>query len=131
MSLETIVPPNSSMSAGREAARPLVTRPAHERPDDIVCPTDVIALGVLHALIMGGLRVPHDIAITGYDDIETAETAAVPLTTVRQPAQKMGKTAVQLLEQVLAGEEMAQRHIVFEPELIVRESSRSPDSPHA
>jgi LacI family transcriptional regulator len=123
VSIETIAPPAASFSAGREAARGLIARPPHDRPDGIVCPTDVIALGVLHALIMSGIRVPDDIAITGYDDIETAETAAVPLTTVRQPAQRMGATAVRLLEELLEVKEPENRHVVYEPELIVRESS--------
>lgn len=124
ITLETITPADSSLSAGRTAARKLMERPARDLPDGIVCPTDVIALGVLHALVVGGVRVPDDIAITGYDDIETAETAAVPLTTIRQPARQMGATAVELLEEVIRNPpDGARNHVLFEPELVVRESS--------
>lgn len=123
VTLETIAPQDASLSAGVRAARTLVDRPESERPDGVVCPTDVIALGVLHALIMAGIRVPIDVAVTGYDDIETAETAAVPLTTVRQPAREMGETAVRLLEATFTGLEVDESHVVFQPELVVRGSS--------
>lgn len=123
VSMETIVPPDASLAAGRAVARTLLARPPHQRPDAIVCPTDVIAMGVLHALLIGGVDVPGQIAITGYDDIETAETAAIPLTTVRQPARDMGATAVRLLEGVLNGTAPDDRRVVFHPELVVRESS--------
>lgn len=124
VSLRLAPPPDVSMAAGREAAAELLRIPEHERPDGLICPTDIIALGALHALLMAGLRVPHDISITGYDDIETASTAAVPLTTVRQPARQMGATAVALLEEIIAsGSAPEQAQTVFQPDLVVREST--------
>ena len=52
---------------------------------------------MLQGLTTGGVRVPHDIALIGYDDIDFAATAAVPLTSVHQPREQLGRTAAQLL----------------------------------
>lgn len=111
------------VAAGRDAgARLLGMAP---RPSAIFCANDLLALGVLQALFAAGVRVPEDVALVGYDDIEFASAAAVPLTSVRQPAVRMGREAAQLLLEETG--EHAERHrhqrIVLEPELIVRESS--------
>ncbi len=61
------------------------------------CANDLLALGVLQAMYAAGVGVPDDLAIVGYDDIEFAAAAAVPLTSVRQPAVTMGALAAELL----------------------------------
>jgi LacI family transcriptional regulator len=123
VNLELTPPPDVSMAAGRTAAEALIRR-AEPLPDGIICPTDIIALGVLHALLVAGIDVPGQTAVIGYDDIETAATAAVPLSTVRQPAREMGATAVRLLEQILSGDQSSENsQIVFQPELIVRSTT--------
>jgi LacI family transcriptional regulator len=72
--------------------------------------------------------VPGELALVGYDDIEFASAAAVPLTSVRQPAERMGRTAAQLLLEETGPD--AERHehqrVVLEPELVVRQSSVVP-----
>jgi LacI family transcriptional regulator len=74
--------------------------------------------------------VPQDVAIVGYDDIEFAAAAAVPLTSVRQPAVEMGRIAAELLVRESAADADADdaahvhQHIVLQPELAVRASSR-------
>ncbi|SFD06862.1 LacI family transcriptional regulator [Streptomyces aidingensis] len=112
--------------AGRDAgARLLGMSP---RPTAVFCANDLLALGVLQALFSAGVRVPADTALVGYDDIEFASAAAVPLTSVRQPAVRMGREAAELLLEETgeaAGRHVHQR-IVLEPELIVRDSSLSP-----
>jgi LacI family transcriptional regulator len=71
-----------------------------------------------------GLRVPEDVAIVGYDDIEFAAAAAVPLSSVRQPRHQLGRTAVELLlDEVENPSQHGHRQVVFQPELIVRASS--------
>ncbi len=72
------------------------------------------------------LQIPGDMALVGYDDIDFASAAIVPLTSVRQPAHLIGRTAVDLLlEQINAGPEQASpRAVVFQPELVIRDSSR-------
>jgi LacI family transcriptional regulator len=76
-----------------------------------------------------GINVPDDLAIVGYDDIEFAAAAAVPLTSVRQPAVTMGALAAELLLEETEAETAPRRHehrrVVLQPELVVRRSSLS------
>ncbi|WP_028474607.1 LacI family DNA-binding transcriptional regulator [Nocardioides alkalitolerans] len=116
--------PTLDVEAGRIGARRLLELPAAERPDAIFAANDLIALGALQALIMAGVRVPDDVAIVGYDDIEFAAAAAIPLTSVRQPAVAMGGAATTRLLDVIADPTGSTvEHIVLEPELVVRQSS--------
>ncbi|TDB76933.1 LacI family DNA-binding transcriptional regulator [Micromonospora sp. KC723] len=116
-----------TVSAGRRAAAELVTLPVRQRPTAVFCANDLIALGVLQELTTRGLRVPDDVAIVGYDDIEFAGAAAVPLSSVRQPREQLGRTAAQLLlEEAETGATHRHRHVVFQPELVVRHSSDRP-----
>lgn len=93
------------------------------------CADDLLALGVLQSLFAAGVSVPGDPALVGYDDIEFAAAAAVPLTSVRQPAMAMGAPAAGLLpEETGAGGDPAaheHRRVVLQPELVVRRSSLS------
>ena len=111
------------VAAGRDAGARLLGLSA--RPTAVFCANDLLALGVLQALYAAGVRVPEDIAIVGYDDIEFAAAAAVPLTSVRQPAEAMGALAAELLLEE-SGEEAAShqhRQVVLQPELVVRAST--------
>ena len=66
-------------------------------------------------------------AIVGYDDIEFAGAAAVPLSSVRQPREQLGRAAAELLlEEAESGDTHRHRHVVFQPELVVRRSSDQP-----
>jgi LacI family transcriptional regulator len=88
------------------------------------CANDLLAIGFLQEMTQRGLRVPGDIAIVGYDDIEYAGAAAIPLSSVRQPREQLGRAAAQLLiEEISDHEAHRHRQVVFEPELVVRESS--------
>lgn len=90
----------------------------------VFCANDLMALGLLRAALSTGRRVPGDLAIVGYDDIEFAADAAVPLTSVRQPTQQIGRAAAQLLvEECDHPETHAHQQIMFKPELVVREST--------
>ena len=84
--------------------------------------------GALQDVFQRGLRVPDDVALVGYDDIEFAAAAAVPLSSVRQPRRLLGRTAAELLLEELAGGEHRHLQMLFRPELVVRASS-SPDPP--
>jgi LacI family transcriptional regulator len=107
-----------------EAGLAAVPEVLKTRPDAIVCANDVVALGVLRGLLEAGVDVPGDVALVGYDDIEFAATAAVPLTSVRQPARDLGRTATQfLLEELLTPATHTHRQAIFVPELVVRRSS--------
>ncbi|MFG2140206.1 LacI family DNA-binding transcriptional regulator [Streptomyces sp. NPDC048650] len=111
------------VAAGRDAGARLLG--LAERPTAAFCANDLLALGVLQAMYAAGVRVPEDIAIVGYDDIEFAAAAAVPLTSVRQPAVTMGAMAAELLlEETEPGDEPHEhRRVVLQPELVVRRSS--------
>ncbi|MCU1686065.1 MAG: LacI family transcriptional regulator [Amycolatopsis sp.] len=112
------------VASGRDAgARILGISP---RPTAVFCANDLLALGVLQAMVAAGVRVPGEMAIVGYDDIEFAAAAAVPLTSVRQPAAKLGQTAAELLIAETAGHDEPHVHenVVYRPELVVRDSTR-------
>jgi LacI family transcriptional regulator len=112
--------PRLDVAAGRDAgARLLGLMP---RPTALFCANDLIALGVLQTLHTAGLRVPDDLALVGYDDIEFAAAAAVPLTSVRKPAFLMGRRAVRLLLSEADPDHVHER-VVFPPELTIRRSS--------
>jgi LacI family transcriptional regulator len=92
-------------------------------PDAVFCANDIAALGILRGLFERGRSVPDDVALVGFDDIEFADLAAVPLTTVRQPAAQMGQTAATLLLDELRNDEHVHQRVNFSPELVVRRST--------
>ena len=94
-----------------------------DRPDAVFAANDLVALGVLQGIgLIGDLRVPEHVAIVGYDDIDFAASAAVPMTSIRQPRDLIGATALELLLDEIDGGTRRER-IVLKPELVVRESS--------
>jgi LacI family transcriptional regulator len=97
-----------------------------ERPTAVFCANDLLALGVLQAMYSAGVNVPGDVSIVGYDDIEFAAAAVVPLTSVRQPADRMGRTAAEMLmdETGPDADRHVHRAVVLQPELVVRNSTR-------
>lgn len=90
-------------------------------PSAIVAPTDVIAIGMLHAAQLRGLAVPDDISIAGFDDILEAAYAVPALTTVRMPTAAMVLAAVDLA--IGAEEVLGDFHPMLEPNLVVRAST--------
>lgn len=83
------------VAAGRDAAARLLG--LWPRPTAVFCANDLLALGMLQGLFAAGVEVPGEVAIVGYDDIDFAAAATVPLTSVRQPAEAMGRLAARLL----------------------------------
>ncbi len=123
MMIET---PALTVAGGQQAGAAVADLAAGERPTAIFCANDLVAFGLLKELARRRIRVPEDIAIVGYDDIEFAAAAAVPLSSVRQPRRQLGRTAAQLLlEESSRRGAHSHRQVMFEPELIVRESSES------
>jgi LacI family transcriptional regulator len=112
-----------SLEWGREAVGQL--RPDRGLPDALVCGADIIALGVIAALSEAGVRVPEEVMVTGFDDIEFASISAPALTTVRQPANAIGSEAVDLLRHRLGGDPDRSQHRIFQPELMQRTSTGS------
>ncbi|MEZ0164413.1 LacI family DNA-binding transcriptional regulator [Kineococcus sp. LSe6-4] len=110
-----------SVRAGSQAAAGILAGPARDRPTAVFCANDLLALGVLNECVRRGVGVPDELAVVGYDDIGFAATATVPLTSVRQPRELLGRTAVELLLAQVEGRPA--RQVVFEPELVVRRST--------
>jgi LacI family transcriptional regulator len=123
-SLEVIQAHGLSVVDGRSAGRSLLERDRADLPDAIFTVNDLLAIGLLQALVMSGdVVVPDDIALVGYDDIDFASAAVVPLTSVQQPSRLIGETAVRILLEEVDDPGLAVRDIVFTPTLVVREST--------
>ena len=84
---------------------------------------DLSALGVMHAIIESGRRIPDDVSVVGFDDLRLAGHTTPPLTTIHQPAFEIAQRATQLLLDLAAGREVSQRLHLLEPELVVRGST--------
>lgn len=109
---------------GRRVGELIATLPAQTRPDALFAANDLVAIGVLQALIsLGTLSVPDDIALIGYDDIAFAPSAMVPLTSIRQPSRLMGETALNILNAEVHNSSLSPQQVVFQPELVVRSST--------
>lgn len=142
VALEVIETPSLGVLHGRAAGDEIAARAASDRPDAVFAANDLLAVGVLQALsILGEVRIPQDVALIGYDDIDFAAATVVPLSSVRQPAELIGYTAADLLlggaapgpeavpvtavdgqadvEAVLS----APARVRFRPELVVRAST--------
>ena len=110
--------------AGRSVGNSLVERGREGLPDGIFCANDLLALGVMQSLTMTHtFRIPEDVALIGYDDIDFAVSAVVPLSSIRQPTEALGRTAIQLLAEEVESRSPTHRSVVFTPELVVRQST--------
>ncbi|MGY0021312.1 LacI family DNA-binding transcriptional regulator [Streptomyces sp. cg35] len=114
-----------TIRAGARALNELLDRPADRRPQALFCANDLLAIGAVNAATRRGVSVPEELTIVGYDDIDFAETAGVALTTVRQPARAIGRRAAELLLQQVADPQAERANVVFQPELVIRSSSRA------
>lgn len=113
-----------TVAEGRVAGQRIAGMAQATRPSAAFCGNDLVALGLLQQCVALGLRVPDDLAIVGYDDIDFAAAAAVPLTSVRQPRRELGRRAAELLfDEVLAPDHQHQQ-VLFTPNLVARASTR-------
>jgi LacI family transcriptional regulator len=113
-----------TVADGRDAGQLIADLPSESRPTGVLCGNDMVALGLLQHCVGIGLRVPAELAIVGYDDIDFAAAAAVPLTSVRQPRRRLGETAAALMLEETRGGPHRHRQLIFTPELVVRASTR-------
>ena len=111
-----------SMDGGAEATTRLMER---ARPTAIVAGNDLMALGALRRLLDLGYRVPEDVSVAGFDDVEFAAYASVPLTTVHVPLTEFGRLGAELVLDLLAGKTPEHTRVVV-PELVVRSSTGIP-----
>ncbi|MEV6969818.1 LacI family DNA-binding transcriptional regulator [Hamadaea sp. NPDC051192] len=110
-----------SLEGGHVAAVRLLERGA----TGLICASDVLALGAIRGARNNGLAVPEDVSVIGYDDSALMTCVDPPLTTIRQPIEEIGQTAVSLLEAQVAGSPLVSDEVLFEPELVLRRSTAS------
>lgn len=106
-----------------EGGQAVGTRLVQNGITGLICASDPLALGVIRAVRRLGLTTPEDVSVIGYDDSALMTCTDPPLTTVRQPIEAMGRAAVELLANLIAGNEVSMEELLFEPELVVRASA--------
>jgi LacI family transcriptional regulator len=120
--IETIRVPLMNATKGEEAAKKILD--LKEMPTAVFCANDLLALGVMRALQANKVRIPDQMSVLGYDNIEFAPSAAVPLSSISQPAYQMGVTAADLLlNECEDGENHEHQQIRFQPQLVERAST--------
>jgi len=95
-------------------------------PSAIFCSNDLMAIGAIRAAVDLGVAIPEAVSIVGYDDIRLSSFIIPRLTTIHQPIDLVGKTAAEMLLQLLRGEEGSPRQVLLQPELIIRRSCETP-----
>lgn len=111
-----------SLESGYKMAQNLISD--YPDTDGIFCGNDMIALGVLQYLMEHNKRVPEDIGVVGFDDIMLAGLPQIQMTTVAQPRTQMGRLSAEMLINSINNKENQNHHIILEPELVVRRSTR-------
>ena len=111
------------IESGRMAAAGILARDSEQRPDALMATNDLIAIGALQELVRSGLDVPGDMLLSGYDDIAFAGSATIPITSIRQPAHEMGRKSAELLCSLIDDPQTPTEQTVFQPELVIREST--------
>jgi GntR family transcriptional regulator of arabinose operon len=104
---------------GHQFGRDFVTAP--RKPEALFFYNDMCALGFIHGVTEMGMRVPEDVAVVGFDDTIIARFASVPLTTIHQPVDKIGRAAVDIIQKRIQHIDSGNRTI-FKPSLVIRES---------
>ena len=93
-------------------------------PSAVLCYNDLIAIGLINSLLEMGKRVPEDISVVGFDNIDIGGSVRIPLTTIQIPANEIGASAARLLiEQVEDGPKKKVKNLILPVQMIVRESA--------
>ncbi|WP_435109694.1 LacI family DNA-binding transcriptional regulator [Nocardiopsis synnemataformans] len=108
---------------GERAVDAILNGGPRQRPQAVFCANDQLALGVMKGLGQRGLRVPEDMSVVGYDNVDFADLVHPGLTTVAQPKYELGRAAMRLLESELNHGEHVHERVLFTPELVVRGST--------
>lgn len=119
---ELITEGDFTTSGGYAQSISLLKRP--NRPTAIFAGSDLQAMGVYEAARQLGLRIPEDLSVVGFDDVQTAAFLGPALTTVRQPLQDMARAAVRMLIEALSTDDVIQPHIIMPTSLVVRNSTQ-------
>ena len=110
-------------SSGEQCVEALLAHPF--QPSAIFCANDLLALGVMRGLGQRGIKIPNDMALIGYDDVEFASMLSPALTSIRQPKYQLGRAAAELLlHEINETEQHQHTQIMYQPELIIRASTQ-------
>lgn len=122
---EWVIPGDFSLGAGCLAAKAWMA--LDERPTAVFCASDMMAFGFISELSRHDIKVPQDVSVMGFDDIDLAEQFIPPLTTVRQDRLLIGETAAtMLLERLCTQGDIGEHTAVLPVSLITRESTAAP-----
>jgi LacI family transcriptional regulator len=120
-SLGVVEAPNLTIGTGREVGRQVLLS---QSVDGVVCPSDLLAVGVIQAATDLGIRVPDELMVVGYDDNHFASESSIPVSTVSLPGYRMGELAIELLlEEIHEGSGHVHRTVMLDPHLVPRRSS--------
>jgi LacI family transcriptional regulator len=126
-SLEVVEAPNLAIGNGREVGRRVLLS---QSVDGVVCPSDLLAVGVIQAATDLGIPVPDELMVVGYDDNHFASESSIPVSTVSLPGYRMGELAVELLlEEIDQGSGHVHRTVMLDPHLIPWRSSMRSQEP--
>ena len=124
--LPSIVDPNHGFETAQKLTEELIKRTRTFTA--LLAYDDVTALGAMQALTKAGIRVPEQCSVVGFDDVAPAAFASPPLTTIRQPMQTMGATAVSMVTEAIKAaadsRELSVAQVKLAPEIVVRQSTR-------
>lgn len=125
VSFEVLETASWTFDAGRAVGEQIADMDPSRRPSGIICANDLLALGVLQTFNSRGVRVPQDVSVIGYDDLDWSSVASPALTTIRQPRQLLGATAVRMILELFRGgsSKPTSNHVVLQPELVVRQTA--------
>jgi LacI family transcriptional regulator len=121
--MQWVLPGRFELESGARAANQYLQ--LDEKPEVIICAADIIAMGLMNVFRQQGVRIPDDISVVGFDDIDPAAYVYPPLTTIRQDTLEMGKIAARSLVRFIEDENfVTPQHYVTSTSLVVRESTR-------
>jgi LacI family repressor for deo operon, udp, cdd, tsx, nupC, and nupG len=97
-------------------------------PDAICATTDNVAIGIMKKLYEKNIRIPQDVLLAGFDDISMCQYVSPSLTSVAQPREQMARFSTELLIRMISGQGIANRHVLLQPTLSIRDSTVVPTS---
>ena len=115
-----VVRGNYSFEAGIQGAEYYLS--LDSPPSAIICANDSMALGAIQKLHLAGLKVPEDISIIGFDDIEIASQITPALTTVAAPIADIARRSFEILDQLIQGNELENKHVALTAQLVIRQT---------
>lgn len=116
-----IVKGDFSIDAGRAAAEAILAMP--DAPTAWICASDQIAFGLISGLTRAGVKVPEEVSVAGFDNIEMTEVFNPPLTTIHQPRNKMGHQAARSILDLIRGQENSAQVHILPVDLVARDST--------